>query len=140
MRSMLLVSLALLAGCSAGMGTHREAPGSSASISGKIAYPSEVVPAMRICAMPAQGTPSCIEHAAGDQLYRIDHLATGTYNVVAWLSEGDMRVAGHVHQVQCIRAPCPDMLNSVVATKGADVSGVDITGFYPARADFPAQP
>ena len=137
---MLLVSLAVLAGCSAGMTSHRDAPGASASISGLIAYPSEVVPAMRVCAMPAQGSPSCIDHAAGDQRYRIGHLAAGSYNVVAWLSEGDMRVGGHVQPVQCIRAPCPDMLKSVVVAEGADASGVDITGFYPTRADFPSRP
>lgn len=138
MRVLLLLCLAALAAACTGAGSR--AYRGSASISGKIAYPSEVTPAMRICAVRGTESPVCIDSAAGRTHYRIDRLPAGEFQIVAKLSEGDMRVGGHVQPVQCIRAPCPDQLKSVSLAAGADVTGVDLNEFYAAREDFPPIP
>ena len=59
---------------------------------------------------------------------------------MASLTHSDLRVAGHVHQVQCIRAPGPEMLKSVELPADARLEGIDINGFYAAREDFPPIP
>jgi hypothetical protein len=135
---MLLLALVALAGC-AGTGGTRS--GGTGSISGKIAYPSELTPAMRICALPAAGAaPVCIDSAAGQTAYRIERLAAGDYQLVARLNEGEMRVGGHMQPVQCVRAPCPDLLKTVSLAAGARLTGIDLNEFYAARADFPPLP
>lgn len=141
MRGLLLVSLGTLIALSGCAGAPSPRPGQSgASLSGPIRYPSELAPAMRICALPAQGTATCVNTTDGQHEYRITGLAGGEYRVVAALSEGEMRVGGHVAEVQCIRAPCPAMLKTEVLPAGADLTGIDINGFYPAREDFPPLP
>lgn len=112
----------------------------NASISGKIAYPSEVTPAMRICAIRSGAQPICRDSAAGSTHYRFRQLPAGDYQIVAKLSEGDMRVGGHMQQVQCIRAPCPAQLLTVSVAAGAELTGIDLNEFYPAREDFPPIP
>ena len=140
MRAALLLALAILAGCTT-VTTPRKAPPSGlGSISGKILYPSEVVPQMRICAIPAGQAPLCIENPAGQTSYRIDRLAAGQYTVLVSLSEGDIRKGGHVHQVQCIRAPCPAQPMTVTLEAGTDAQGVDITGFFAEGDPFPSIP
>lgn len=136
MRAVLLLSIATLAACSVPGGMH---PGRDhASISGKIMYPSEVTPQMRICALPLSGPAvACVDSLAGSTQYHLQNLPAGEYRVVAALSEGEMRVGGHMHQVQCIRAPCPAQLQSVTVGAGAQLSGIDLDGFYAAREDFP---
>jgi len=137
MRTLVCFSLLLLAGCSSLQTSH----GRSGSISGKIAYPSETTPDMRICAVPAGGSlHACVQAKAGDTVYRIDHLAPADYLVVAQLHEGDMRVGGHMYQVQCIRAPCPAHLQAVTVAPGASVADIDINEFYAAMNDFPVLP
>lgn len=138
MRIVLLLSLSVLAGCSGAGGFRVDR--ASGSISGRIAYPSEVTPAMRICAVSALAPATCTSSAAGSSHYRLGHLPAGDYQVVAKLSEGDMRVGGHVQQVQCIRAPCPEQPRTVTVAAGADLVGIDLNGFYAAREDFPAIP
>jgi hypothetical protein len=137
MRTLICFSLLLLAGCS----SLQTAQTRSGSISGKIAYPSETTPDMRICAVQVGGSlHACIQAKAGDTDYRIEHLAPADYLVVAQMHEGDMRVGGHMYQVQCIRAPCPTHLQTVTVAAGAHVAGIDINDFYAAMNDFPALP
>lgn len=140
MRMLLLIPLAALAACSTSGGGTRPSPDpASGSISGRILYPSEVAPEMRICAIGANSR-GCTASPAGRALYRIDQLPAGDYQIVAGLSEGDMRVGGHVQPVQCIQAPCPDQLKTVTVAAGAAVAGIDLNGFYPARDEFPPLP
>ena len=137
MRALKYFSLSLLAACSTMPPSHQL----SGSISGKIAYPSETTPDMRICAIQDQGTlHACIQAKAGDTDYRIEHLAPADYRIVAQLNEGDMRVGGHTYPVQCIRAPCLAQLRTISVAAGAAVNGIDVNEFYAAREDFPALP
>jgi len=137
MRTPSCVCILLLAGCS----SLPSSPPAGGSISGQIAYPSESTPDMRICAIAQEATAhACTQAEAGAGSYRIANLPAGNYVIVAQLHEGDMRVGGHTHQVQCIRAPCPAQLQAVSVAPGAAVTGVDINEFYAARDDFPSMP
>lgn len=147
------ISLALAAALSAGSGCARsqphadEAPTGSAktgAIEGRILHPAHVVPALRICAIgsgaPTDAKKVCIDTRPSQDRYRIDGLPPDDYVVIAAADKGVHRIGGHMQQVQCIRAPCPDMPASVTVAAGANVAGIDINGFYEKRDDFPAIP
>ena len=112
------------------------------TIKGDIYHPAHVIPSMRICAIGSgEDAPRvCVETRRDDlNSYRIEGLAPGDYTVIADAG-GLYRIGGHVQQVQCIRAPCPEMLATVTVAAGATVTGIDINGFYKQRDDFPAMP
>jgi hypothetical protein len=74
-----------------------------------------------------------------DQIrYRIDGVTPGDYIVIG--GDSFNRLGAHVQQVQCIRAPCPEMPVSLNVSPGAHLTGIDITGFYDRRDAFPALP
>jgi len=106
------------------------------AIGGRIAYPSGVAPAMRICAITA-AAQRCIDSPAGRTLYRIGKLPDGEYQVVARVEDQKLPVAGHVQTVECIRAPCPAQLVTLQLAGGKDIATADLNGFYPERPDFP---
>lgn len=112
------------------------------AISGRILHPAHVVPALRICAIgsgaPADAKRICIDTRSSQDTYRIERLPPDDYIVIAAAGTGPYRVGGHMQQVQCIRAPCPDMPASVTVAAGADVTGINIQNFYEKRDDFPA--
>jgi hypothetical protein len=146
-KTILATALALLAGSLlAGTGcasaaladTHLDPKAPQGSIGGRIQFPAGVAPAMRICAISAQAS-QCIDSPAGRTLYRIGNLPDGDYQVVARL-DGATPVAGHVQQVQCIRAPCQDQLATLSVAGGKEVATADLNGFYAERTDFPALP
>ena len=134
------IAVALVAGLSgsgcAQSGSRVDAPASGSattgSIAGHIQHPAHAIPAMRIC----------VRTQHGQGRYRIDGLPADDYVVIAETTEGTAlyRVGGHMQQVQCIRAPCPEMPKSVTVTPGATVDGIDLNGFYDRRDDFPALP
>ncbi len=111
------------------------------TIVGSIHHPAHLIPSMRICAIGSGEKPPrvCVETRRDQATYRIDGLAPGDYTVIA-AGGGRYGIAGHVQQVQCIRAPCPEMPATVTVAAGATVSGIHINGFYQQRDDFPAMP
>lgn len=154
----LLVSLTLAASLLTGSGCARSQPhtdaaeagatpttaGKTGTIEGRILHPAHVVPALRICAIgsgaPAEAKKICIDTRLSQYAYRIEGLPPDDYIVIAAAGAGPYRVGGHMQQVQCIRAPCPEMPASVTVAAGANVAGVDIKNFYEKRDDFPAIP
>ena len=106
------------------------------AIGGRIAWPQGVAPAMRICALTGVAQ-RCIDIPAGRTLYRIGELPDGAYQVIAQVADPQLPVAGHVQQVQCIRAPCPAQLATLDIVQGKEIATADLNGFYPARPDFP---
>ena len=106
------------------------------SIGGRIQYPLGVAPAMRICALGAKAR-QCIDSPAGRTLYRIEHLPDGDYQVVARIDGSDTPVAGHVHKVECLVAPCQDALATLSIAGDKEIATADLNGFYPKRSDFP---
>ena len=116
---------------------------STGSIVGVLKHPAHVVPAMRVCALstaPTREPHRCTTTRAGADRYRIDGLPPGDYQVFAEVAKGMHRIGGHVQQVQCIRAPCPEQPKTITVTSGAMQGGIDLTFFDDARADFPALP
>ena len=135
-----LTAMLALAGCATGTGRAQTAGG---RIEGVIRYPAHAVPAMRVCALstaPTREPHRCTTTRAGDDTYRIDGLPPGDYQVFADVATGLHRIGGHMQQVQCIRAPCPDQPKSITVTPGATQGGIDLTFFDDVRADFPALP
>ena len=138
--SPLLLALLLLfaGGCAASAGDTRLDPKApKGAVGGRIKYSQGVAPAMRICAITGE-SQRCIDIPAGRTLYRIAELPDGEYQVVARLQSTDTPVAGHVQEVQCIRAPCPPRLATLSVLDGKDITSADINGFYAERSDFPA--
>src|SRR4249919_1470725 len=135
----LLPALLLLTGCataSAG-GTRLDPKSPQGAIGGRIQFPVGVAPAMRICAITAEAQ-RCIDSPAGRTLYRIGELPDGEYQVVARVEDAATPVAGHVHEVQCIRAPCPPQLLTLSLAGGKEIADADLNGFYAERPEFPA--
>ena len=141
MRALLWLALSALCAC-AEVGAARAETAGTAVISGAIVFPAELPPAMRICAVPGSGEPPiCVSSPAGGKQYRLEHLPPGDYQLVAKVAEGDrLRVGGHMQSVQCVRAPCPDLLATVSVAAAQQQAGIDINEFFVARADFPALP
>lgn len=140
MRTLAAAFALALAGCAIAAGGPQGAPG---SIAGVINHPAHTVPAMRICALstrPGREPHRCIDSRAAADTYRIDGLPPGDYQVFAEVGTGMYRSGGHVQQVQCIRAPCPELPKTVTVTPGALLDGINLTFFDEARADFPALP
>ncbi len=122
----------------------RDEPAAGGTIEGHILHPAHAIPAMRICAIgsgaPAQAQSVCIRTRSGQGRYRITGLAPDEYTVFAAAENDIYPVGGHVQQVQCIRAPCPEMPKSVTVVTGAHVADIDINRFYEKRDDFPVLP
>ncbi len=116
----------------------------SGVIEGQILHPSHVIPPMRICAIgsgaPDQAKRVCVQTRRDQTSYRIEGVPADDYIVIAQTvgSVSLYRVGGHMQQVQCIRAPCPEMPAGVSVGESARVEGVDINQFYDKRDDFPA--
>jgi hypothetical protein len=53
------------------------------------------------------------------------------------VDDASLPVAGHVHEVQCIRAPCPAQLATLEVVQGKEIATADLNGFYAERPDFP---
>ena len=124
------------AGALAHSGTRLDPKAPQGALGGRIVYPAGVAPAMRICALTAVAQ-RCIDSPAGRTLYRIGELPDGAYQVVARVQDPNLPIAGHVQQVQCIRAPCPAQLATLDITQGKEIASADLNGFYPERPDFP---
>jgi hypothetical protein len=112
------------------------------SIEGHIAHPAHVIPPMRICAIGSGESAKsiCVRTRRDQGSYRIDGVTPGDYIVIGSGGDSFNRLGGHVQQVQCIRAPCPEMPVSLSISPGAHLTGIDINGFYDQRDDFPALP
>lgn len=112
------------------------------SIEGNIVHPAHVIPPMRICAIGSGESAKsiCVRTGRDQGSYRIDGVVPGDYIVIGAGDGGIFRIGGHVQQVQCIRAPCPEMPVSLNVSPGANLTGIDINGFYDQRDDFPVLP
>jgi len=112
------------------------------SIEGRIAHPAHVIPPMRICAIGSGESAEsiCVRTRRDQGSYRIDGVVPGDYIVIGSSGDSFNRLGGHVQQVQCIRAPCPEMPVSLSLSPGAHLTGIDINGFYGRRDDFPPLP
>lgn len=131
-------------GCARSETRTAPAPTAGGVIEGRILHPAHAIPPMRVCAIgsgaPSEAKRVCVETRRDQGQYRIAGLPADEYVVIAEAIGGaaTYRVGGHMQQVQCIRAPCPEMPKSVTVAENATVGGVDIDRFYDARDDFPS--
>ena len=150
---LLLLPLALTAGCGAQAETRVDPPPEPAAqaqtrvdpkapqgaIGGRIQFAGGVTPAMRICAV-STAAQQCIDSPAGRTLYRIGNLPDGQYQVVARVDNAQFPIGGHVEEVQCKLTPCLSKLVVHVISEGKEIATADLNGFYAERKDFPALP
>lgn len=134
-RHLLLLSCLALAGCA-----HAARDDGNATLGGVVEHPAHVVPAMRICAMPADGGRAiCADKPAHEDRWQLS-VPAGEYQVFAWPARGVSGTGAYLQPVQCIRAPCPPMPATVRVRAGDVRDDLDLTGFDPARTDLPASP
>jgi hypothetical protein len=117
----------------------------TASISGKLSYPGETIPPMRVVAfnLKTDGYYTAVVHNSG--LYQITHLPAGVYHVVAYpiTKTGTSVISGGYSQaVLCgLSINCTDhSLISITVADGAKVIGIDPDDFYAPAGAFPPDP
>lgn len=137
-RASLVLLMIVFTACAANTGTSATKPLGASTVAGLIQFPGKAVPAMRICVLNTQTKAiSCVKTKAGQTKYSIKGLVAAEYQILATLKDNEFRVGGHMLQVQCIRAPCPALLKSILLKPKESKTDVHLNGFYPSRADFP---
>ena len=116
------------------------------SISGKLSYPSEFLPPMRVCAISVDGGSrfGCVITRENQRAYRIDNLAPATYYVLAYVKDGGVHATGaFTRAVRCgVGQPrCTDgSLIPVTLGEGNSITGVDPGDFYSTSGGWPKEP
>ena len=111
------------------------------SISGKLAYPSEGIPPLRVVAFNLQtGLFYFVDTVTNQSTYVIDGLPTGVYHVVAYA--GGSLSGGYTQAVPCgLSASCTDhSLIDITVNPGQQVVGVDPGDWYAPQGAFPPNP
>ena len=116
----------------------------TARLTGRVTYPSEELPAMRVCAVDSTdpGSAVCVRTAAGQDRFVLD-VPAGAWWLLAWPqetgTEGDpglLSAAGG-----CLaRAEfgCDDHSLALLTVQAGDMrDGLDINDWYYDRTDFP---
>lgn len=116
------------------------------SISGRLSYPSEFLPPMRVCAISTDGGSrfGCAITRENQRTYRIDNLAPATYYVLAYVKDGGVHATGaFTRAVRCgVGQPrCTDgSLIPVTLGEGNIITGVDPGDFYTPSSGWPKEP
>ncbi len=112
------------------------------SLSGRLSYPGEAIPALRVAAFtPARDQVYVVDTAANQPTFQVPGLPPGTYHVVAYTLDGRLS-AGYTQAVPCgLLASCSDhSLIDVVVNAGQDTPGVDPGDWYAPPGAFPPLP
>lgn len=114
-------------------------------IEGRLGYPADSLPALRIIALQvATGQYYSVDTAAGQETYRLDGLPEGKYNVLAYTLGSESIPAGlaggYTQAVMCGMGPeCADHgLVDVIVFDGEITPGVDILDWL--QPNFPPMP
>jgi hypothetical protein len=117
-------------------------PPQTGSVSGNLSYPSEWIPAQRVIAFEI-GTNNYyyIETSEDQRGYQISGLPAGTYHLIAYLLDGDLK-AGYTQAVLCgLTVDCTDhSLVSVQVIPGQNTGDIDIGDWYAPEGSFPSDP
>jgi hypothetical protein len=119
-----------------------ETPPQTGSISGRLTYPSEYIPAQRVVAFQVGSEfYYYVQTAENQSTYQIADLPPGTYHIVAYLIDGDLS-AGYTQAVPCgLSVDCTDhSLIGVPVTPGQDSGGIDPADWYAPEGAFPPDP
>ena len=114
------------------------------AIAGSLSYPSEVLPAMRVCAFErAEGASHCTTSVSGKREYRIEGIPLGDYLVLAYPRDGSGAPGGYTGCADDLNASCTahDLL-VVVVEAGKTTDDIDPADFYAGDAgvDWPVEP
>ena len=114
----------------------------SGGISGRLSYPSEYLPPMRVCAFElAEATPYCVRTGKGQAQYRLEGVPPGDYLVLAFPQEADALPGGYTGCIQDLSAACRDHdLQPVVVAPGRTTLDIDPADYYADAADWPQEP
>lgn len=141
MRAFILFSTLALSACAGHVSMTPGKLQAAGSLAGLVQYPGFPIPAMRICARHVQTQAmQCINTRLGQKKYRIPKLPAADYQIMASFKQAELRVGGHMQPVQCIRAPCPDLLKTVSLKPRQKLRDIHINEFYTSRPDFPILP
>jgi hypothetical protein len=117
--------------------------GAPGSISGRLTYPGEMVPAVKVYAIEAVGSRYfSVQTKEGDQIFTIDNVAPGTYYVLAYWSADLDRPGAYSRFVDCgLTVTCTDRsLIPVTVQPGQAVQGVRVEDWYSPPGTFPLPP
>jgi hypothetical protein len=117
---------------------------SSGSIAGKLGYPSEGIPPLRIVALNIETNQYIYVDTVPNQLtYQIDKLPSGTYHVFAYRLDSDyLYGAGYSQFILCgQQAGCDDhSLVDISIAAGQSVQGIDPNDWCAPPGSFPTDP
>jgi hypothetical protein len=111
------------------------------TITGKLSYPSEGIPSLRIVAFEVGGDQyHYILTLANQDTYTFE-LPVGVYHIVAYTLDGTLS-GGYSRAVPCgLAAECADhSLIDVTVTANTTTSGIDPGDWYANEGDFPPMP
>lgn len=112
------------------------------SISGKLSYPSQFIPAMRVVAFGLDGYYyRYVDTMENDGSYQITGLVPGKYHVIAFVMDGSM-AGGYTLAVPCgLSFECADhSLIDVTVKPGEDTPDIDPADWYAPEGTFPPMP
>lgn len=114
------------------------------AIAGSLSYPSEVLPAMRVCAFErAEGASHCTTSVYGQREYRIEGIPRGDYLVLAYPRDDSGAPGGYTGCANDLNASCTAHdLRVVVVEAGKTTDDIDPADFYAGDAgvDWPVEP
>ncbi|MEO6364729.1 MAG: hypothetical protein ABIO38_01570 [Luteimonas sp.] len=114
------------------------------AIVGSLSYPSEVLPAMRVCAFElADGASHCTSSVSGQHEYRIEGVPRGDYQVLVYPRDGSGAPGGYTGCADDLNAGCTAHdLRVVVVEAGKATYDIDPADFYAGNAavDWPVEP
>jgi len=112
------------------------------SISGKLGFPSEFIPPLRVVAFNLdKGTYFWVDTVQNQQYYQIEGLTTGNYVVVAYARGSDM-AGGYTNYVICgLSVSCHNHnLIHIHVEAGAIVNNINPIDWYAPTGTFPPDP
>ncbi len=114
----------------------------SGSISGKLSYPSEVIPPLRVVAINTETGEFYSTEVIDNGVYVLDGVPVGTYHVVAYLRDksGSAGSGGFSHAVLCgLTVNCTDhSLVDVEVRDGENITEINPADWYAPDGTFPS--
>jgi len=111
------------------------------TISGKLSFPSEQIPPLRIVAFDIYSNAYySVDTTTNQQTYAITNLPPGYYKVVAYARSANL-AGGYSEFVKCgLKNECSHILVVVYVTPGQTVSNIDPGDWYAPAGTFPQDP
>jgi hypothetical protein len=112
------------------------------SISGRLSYPSDFIPPLRVVAFEVGGyNYRFVDTTQNQNIYHINGLRPGVYHIVAYVMDGNY-AGGYTHAVPCgLAVGCTDhSLIEVTVEAGKDTPDINPGDWYAPEGSFPSMP